>query len=178
MGNLKIPKDMLEGQEGKIEVWKHIMQSMTKEELEDPELIDGARVERIAKGSGASTGAVRELLKQYKMSRKMIKGMKSTGQRAGHRKDDEEDERQDAERLWDVGMDYLIRKAEQEDIERIIEIAQSRLVSSASQETTGLIDYPIPSAEKYSKRISQGLFYVAYDTSWGYVAGFMDAYRG
>ena len=59
MGNLKIPKDMLEGQEGKIEVWKHIMQSMTKEELEDPELIDGARVERIAKGSGASTGAVR-----------------------------------------------------------------------------------------------------------------------
>ena len=77
MGNLKIPKDMLEGQEGKIEVWKHIMQSMTKEELEDPELIDGARVERIAKGSGASTGAVRELLKQYKMSRKMIKGMKS-----------------------------------------------------------------------------------------------------
>ncbi len=76
MGNLKIPKDMLEGQEGKIEVWKHIMQSMTKEELEDPELIDGARVERIAKGSGASTGAVRELLKQYKMSRKMIKGMK------------------------------------------------------------------------------------------------------
>lgn len=74
-------------------------------------------------------------------------------------------------------MDYLIRKAEQEDIERIIEIAQSRLVSSASQETTGLIDYPIPSAEKYSKRISQGLFYVAYDTSWGYVAGFMDAYR-
>jgi signal recognition particle subunit SRP54 len=76
MGNLKIPKDMLEGQEGKIEVWKHIMQSMTKEELEDPELIDGARVERIAKGAGTSTGNVRELLKQYKMSRKMIKGMK------------------------------------------------------------------------------------------------------
>lgn len=76
MGKLNIPKDMLEGQEGKIEVWKHIMQSMTKEELEDPELIDGARVERIAKGAGVSTGAVRELLKQYKMSRKMIKGMK------------------------------------------------------------------------------------------------------
>lgn len=74
-------------------------------------------------------------------------------------------------------MDYLIRKAEQEDIERIIEIAQSRRVSSASNETTGLIDYPIPSAEKYSRRISQGLFYVAYDVSWGYVAGFMDAYK-
>ncbi|HII16042.1 MAG TPA: hypothetical protein HA362_07050 [Nanoarchaeota archaeon] len=73
--------------------------------------------------------------------------------------------------------DYLIRKAEQEDVERIIEIAQSRLVSSSSNETTGLIDYPIPSAEKYSRRISQGLFYVAYDDSWGYVAGFMDIYR-
>lgn len=74
-------------------------------------------------------------------------------------------------------MDYLIRKAEHDDVERILEIAQSRWVSSVSNETTGLIDYPIPSAEKYSKRISQGLFYVAYDTSWGYVAGFMDAYR-
>ncbi|MBU2638750.1 MAG: signal recognition particle protein Srp54 [Nanoarchaeota archaeon] len=75
-GNLKIPKEMLEGQEGKLEIWKNIMKSMTKEELEEPEIIDGARVERIAKGAGVSTGAVRELLKQYKMSRKMIKGMK------------------------------------------------------------------------------------------------------
>lgn len=75
-GNLKIPKEMLEGQEGKLDIWKNIMKSMTKGELEEPEIIDGARVERIAKGAGVSTGEVRELLKQYKMSRKMIKGMK------------------------------------------------------------------------------------------------------
>lgn len=49
---------------------------MTKQELEDPDIIDGKRVERIAKGSGTSTHEVRELLKQYKQSKKLMKLMK------------------------------------------------------------------------------------------------------
>ncbi len=76
MGNVKIPKEMLEGQEGKLKKWKFILQSMTKKELEDPELLDGSRVERIAKGSGTSVQEVRELLKQYRQSKKMMKMMK------------------------------------------------------------------------------------------------------
>lgn len=79
LGGLNIPKEMLAGQEGKIKVWKYILQSMTKEELEEPEIIDGARVERIAKGSGVNPSEVRELLKQYKMTKKMVKGMKGMG---------------------------------------------------------------------------------------------------
>src|SRR3989344_4516900 len=51
-GNMKIPKDMLEGQEGKLKKWKFALQSMSKKELEDPEIIDFSRVERIANGSG------------------------------------------------------------------------------------------------------------------------------
>ena len=72
-GGAKIPKEMLEGQEGKLKKWKHMMQSMTKEELEDPEIITKDRIERIAKGSGCTVTEVRELLKQYKETKKMMK---------------------------------------------------------------------------------------------------------
>ncbi|MFH0936467.1 MAG: signal recognition particle protein Srp54 [Candidatus Woesearchaeota archaeon] len=76
MGSVKIPKEMLSVQEDKLKKWKFILQSMTKQELEDPEIIDGKRAERIAKGSGTSTHEVRELLKQYKQSKKLMKLMK------------------------------------------------------------------------------------------------------
>ena len=75
-GNMNIPKEMLEGQEGKLKVWKVIMQSMTKKELEDPDLLDSSRIERIAKGSGLATQEVRGLIKQYKQSKKMFKLIK------------------------------------------------------------------------------------------------------
>ena len=76
MGQLKLPKEMLEVQQGKLEKWRHIMDSCTKEELEDPEIISGDRVERIAKGSGVSVKEVRELIKQYRQSKKMMKMFK------------------------------------------------------------------------------------------------------
>lgn len=72
----KIPKELLENQELKLDKWKYAMDSMTKEELEEPEIIDGSRVERIAKGSGLTTGDIRELVKQYKQSKKLMKMMK------------------------------------------------------------------------------------------------------
>ncbi|HIH43160.1 TPA: signal recognition particle protein [Candidatus Woesearchaeota archaeon] len=75
MGQLKLPKDMISVQEGKLKKWKYIMNSCTKKELEDPELISGSRIERIAKGSGCSINEIRELLKQYKQSKKMVKMM-------------------------------------------------------------------------------------------------------
>jgi len=78
LGGVKIPKEMLEGQESKLKVWKHIMQSMTKEELEDPELLTSARIDRIATGSGTSASEVRQLLKQYRQTRKIMKAVKGT----------------------------------------------------------------------------------------------------
>jgi len=78
MGQLKLPKDMLKVQEGKLEKWKYIMDSMTKEELEDPELVSGTRAERIAKGSGTTVREVRELIKQYKQSKKLMKTFKGS----------------------------------------------------------------------------------------------------
>ena len=52
---------------------------MTKAELEDPEILDSKRIERISRGSGISAATVRELLKQYRQSKKMIKMMKGSG---------------------------------------------------------------------------------------------------
>ncbi|HLC88802.1 MAG TPA: signal recognition particle protein Srp54 [Candidatus Nanoarchaeia archaeon] len=76
MGQMKLPKEMLEVQEGKLEKWKYAMDSMTKEELEDPELISAERIDRIAAGSGTKIGEVRELLKQYRQGKKMMKMFK------------------------------------------------------------------------------------------------------
>ena len=72
----KIPKELLEDQEIKLDKWKYAMGSMTKDELEDPEIIDASRAERIANGSGIGQGEVRELIKQYKKAKKLMKMMK------------------------------------------------------------------------------------------------------
>ncbi|HIJ11997.1 TPA: signal recognition particle protein Srp19, partial [Candidatus Woesearchaeota archaeon] len=79
MGQLKMPKDMLKTQEGKLEKWKFAMDSMTKEELENPDVLNTERIDRITAGSGLSINQVRELLKQYKKSKKMMKMMKGEG---------------------------------------------------------------------------------------------------
>jgi signal recognition particle subunit SRP54 len=76
MGGLDIPKEVLDMQEGKIDDWRVLMDSMTRSELEDPSVMNPGRIERIANGSGKSTRAVRELIKQYKQSKKMAKMMK------------------------------------------------------------------------------------------------------
>jgi signal recognition particle subunit SRP54 len=55
--------------------YKVIMDSMTKEEKDEPNLIKGKRIERIAAGAGVSSQDVRGLLKQYYQSKKMIGSM-------------------------------------------------------------------------------------------------------
>ncbi len=76
MGNLNIPKDMLEQQQEKMDSWRFILDSCTKKELENPELINAQRMERIAKGSGRPLQDVRDLMKQYKQGKKVLKMFK------------------------------------------------------------------------------------------------------
>jgi signal recognition particle subunit SRP54 len=76
MGQLKLPKDALQVQEEKLKKWKFIMNSCTKYELENPEDIDSSRAERISTGSGTTVQEVRELVKQYRTSKKMLKMFK------------------------------------------------------------------------------------------------------
>ncbi|MEM5797966.1 MAG: signal recognition particle receptor subunit alpha [Candidatus Aenigmatarchaeota archaeon] len=72
-GMMKIPKDMLNIQESKMKKWFFAIQSMTKEERENPEIIKGTRIARIAKGSGVPESDIKELLRYYKMLKKIIK---------------------------------------------------------------------------------------------------------
>ena len=65
--------DMEQSQE-KLKKFKYIMDSMTEEEMDDPKLIKSTRITRIAKGAGVEAKDVRELLKQYNMSKKAVKG--------------------------------------------------------------------------------------------------------
>lgn len=76
LSQLSLPKDALRVQEDKLKRWKFAMNSMTKNELEDPEKIDAQRVDRISKGSGVKTTEVRDMLKQYRQSKKLVKMMK------------------------------------------------------------------------------------------------------
>jgi len=76
MSSLKMPKELLDVQEGKLEKWKFAMDSMTQQELEEPEIISADRVDRIASGSGVKIGEVRELLKQHRQGKKMMKMFK------------------------------------------------------------------------------------------------------
>ncbi len=75
-GNM-IPKELLSQQEGKMEAWKYLMDSMTVKEMENPDIVNASRIKRIAKGSGRKDSDVRELLKQYKLMKKLMKGMSS-----------------------------------------------------------------------------------------------------
>ncbi len=75
-GQLKLPKELIEVQEGKLKKWKFAMDSMTKEELENPEVMDSKRIDRISRGSGINPSEIRELIKQYKQSKKVMKMFK------------------------------------------------------------------------------------------------------
>ncbi|MRH42233.1 signal recognition particle protein [Aquibacillus halophilus] len=52
-----------------------IIQSMTKKERQDPNLMNASRKKRIAKGSGRSVSEVNRLLKQFEEMKKMMKQM-------------------------------------------------------------------------------------------------------
>ena len=70
----KIPQNQLETQQEKTKKWKHAINSMTKEEIENPEILEKqtSRMQRIARGSGTTVSEIRTLLKQYKMLKDMI----------------------------------------------------------------------------------------------------------
>jgi signal recognition particle subunit SRP54 len=56
-----------------------IIRSMTAEERQNPDIINGSRKNRIAKGSGTSVQQVNQLLKQFGDMRKMMKTMNKMG---------------------------------------------------------------------------------------------------
>lgn len=76
-GKAKIPENMMDIQEEKIKKWQNAIDSMTHEEISNPEIMEKqtSRLSRIAKGSGTTTTEIRQLLKQYKMLNDLASGM-------------------------------------------------------------------------------------------------------
>jgi signal recognition particle subunit SRP54 len=82
-GGMNLPDDAMETAERKLDYWRVIIQSMTKQEIEDPKLIDSSRARRIGRGSGTSEKEVKEMINQYFMMKKMMKSMKRRGATLG-----------------------------------------------------------------------------------------------
>ena len=72
----KVSDDMFGAQEDKIKKWQHAINSMTEEEINNPEIIEKqtTRLGRIAKGSGTTTSEIRQLIKQYKLIKDFTRG--------------------------------------------------------------------------------------------------------
>ena len=69
------PKD-LEGESADLDRFDAIISSMTPGERHNPEVINGSRRQRIARGSGTNVQDVNRLLKQFAQLRKMMKQLK------------------------------------------------------------------------------------------------------
>jgi signal recognition particle subunit SRP54 len=65
----------LEVNEGQLGRAQAIIQSMTREERQNPAIIGGSRRSRIARGSGVTTAEVNALLKEFEQARKMMKSV-------------------------------------------------------------------------------------------------------
>src|SRR5436309_5684932 len=70
-GGAKISEDQID--EKAIVRMQAILDSMTKKEREYPQIINGARKKRIAKGSGTTVQEINRLLKQYLAMKKMMR---------------------------------------------------------------------------------------------------------
>lgn len=89
MGGLKSVISMLPGVSGKLKQIedsldekmllknKAIIQSMTEKERENPDIINGSRRTRIAKGAGVQVNDVNQLLRQFNQSKEMMKQLKN-----------------------------------------------------------------------------------------------------
>jgi signal recognition particle subunit SRP54 len=89
MGNLKDLASMIPGMgkalkdidipDDAFKQTEAIIDSMTPEERENPEIINASRRERIARGSGTTVAEVNKLLKQFDQTRKMMKTVAGGG---------------------------------------------------------------------------------------------------
>lgn len=75
MSNMKFSEKDID--ETRIEKFKAIIRSMTKQEREHPEIIKSTRRKRIADGSGTTVQDVNQLLKQFDQTKDLMKKMRN-----------------------------------------------------------------------------------------------------
>lgn len=68
--------------EAKMKYWRAMIQAMTKNEREDPDVLNSQRIKRIARGTGVAERDVKDLLTRYKQTKTMMKASKGREFRA------------------------------------------------------------------------------------------------
>jgi signal recognition particle subunit SRP54 len=74
-GGAKLDDSQIEGTQARLRRFRAILNSVNNEELDDPHLIKGDRIHRIARGSGQKPQEVRALLKYCDSTRKAAHGL-------------------------------------------------------------------------------------------------------
>ncbi len=73
LGAGNIPDIMKDGAEKNIEQWEVVLNSMTQEEKNNPQIIKKTRKKRISIGSGTSYAMINKMLDQYNQMKKLMK---------------------------------------------------------------------------------------------------------
>ena len=71
--------------DGALKKAEAVLQSMTKKERRLPQILDGNRRKRIARGSGTSVEEVNRVLRQYEQMKKMMKMMRKGGRHSPYK---------------------------------------------------------------------------------------------
>ncbi len=74
LGAADVPKEIVQESEGKLKKYESMINSMTKAEKKDPQLIKSskARIDRVARGSGCTEKDVRDFIAQFNKMEKMM----------------------------------------------------------------------------------------------------------
>ncbi|MEM3546932.1 MAG: signal recognition particle protein Srp54 [Candidatus Bathyarchaeia archaeon] len=72
-----LPNGSLEEVEVKMDKWKAIIESMTREERINPRILNSSRIRRIARGAGVAEKEVKDLVKYYEQTVRLLKAMRS-----------------------------------------------------------------------------------------------------
>jgi signal recognition particle subunit SRP54 len=63
----------VEGLEERMQYWKVIIQSMTRNERQNPDVLNASRIHRVARGSGTTEKAVKEMMARYRQAKSVMK---------------------------------------------------------------------------------------------------------
>lgn len=73
---MNIQSQNIEEVEAKMPSWRAMIQAMTPNERDDPDVLNSQRIKRIARGTGVTDRDVKDLLNRYKQAKTMMKASK------------------------------------------------------------------------------------------------------
>lgn len=83
MGGGNMPSFLQDDAEKNLDIWEVVLNSMTQEEKDNPNIIKKTRKRRIAQGSGTQYSALNRMLDQYNKMKKIMKQFLQMGMKGG-----------------------------------------------------------------------------------------------